>query len=576
MDFFSKRRVGISLVVLFGLSAIAMAADAFPPLVNWPAPATYTPARSAGARALSDITSPLPFIGITPCRQFDIRPATLADNTPMAITLTGAPCGIPASAGAVSLNITVFAISGATGNGVFKVGTANPPATAWINYPPTETQRGNAGALPVNGSGQIWVQVNQGAGSIQLTVDVNGYYAGTPATSTDYFSVINSGTYAIYGETSNTAALAAGVYGLVTGGQANGVFGQTVSTTNGTAGVFGYASSTTGNSIGVGGFNDSVTDGARGVFGFATATTGLTSGVRGHTNSTTSNASGVFGRAQATSGVTYGVQGLTLSSTDGTAGVFGGAASTTGLAIGVLGVSQSTTQGYAVAGSLQNTAGTPVAQGALGAAFGTAGDTTSGAWGVFAIGNLGATGAKHFVEPHPSDPASVIVYSSLEGREVGTYFRGTSQIVNHQAVIEVPEDFRIVTDGDGLTVQLTPVGELATLAVVSQDLNQIVVKASRDVPFHYLVQGVRRAFKDLQPVRIGYEFVPRSPADTMQPYLTEEARRRLIANGTYNADGTVNMETARRLGWTRMWADRKTAARFVVPDLEKVDSAGEK
>ena len=91
------------------------------------------------------------------------------------------------------------------------------------------------------------------------------------------------------------------------------------------------------------------------------------------------------------------------------------------------------------------------------------------------------------------------------------------------------------------------------------DLNQIIVKGSRDVTFHYLVQGVRRAFKDIQPVRIGYEFVPQSPSDTLQPYLTEEARRRLIANGTYNADGTVNMQTAERLGWTKLWADRKAA-----------------
>jgi hypothetical protein len=30
----------------------------------------------------------------------------------------------------------------------------------------------------------------------------------------------------------------------------------------------------------------------------------------------------------------------------------------------------------------------------------------------------------------------------------------------------------------------------------------------------------------------------------------------LISNGTYNADGTVNVETARRLGWDRMWEER--------------------
>lgn len=37
----------------------------------------------------------------------------------------------------------------------------------------------------------------------------------------------------------------------------------------------------------------------------------------------------------------------------------------------------------------------------------------------------------------------------------------------------------------------------------------------------------------------------------------------LISNGTYREDGTVNMETAERMGWTKTWADReaeKTAA----------------
>jgi len=43
----------------------------------------------------------------------------------------------------------------------------------------------------------------------------------------------------------------------------------------------------------------------------------------------------------------------------------------------------------------------------------------------------------------------------------------------------------------------------------------------------------------------------------MPPYLTDEARRRLVANGTYNPDGTVNMETAERIGWTRIWKERE-------------------
>jgi hypothetical protein len=51
------------------------------------------------------------------------------------------------------VNITVFNISGAGSNGVFRAGTVSPPTTAWINYPPTETQRANAGVLPLGAGG---------------------------------------------------------------------------------------------------------------------------------------------------------------------------------------------------------------------------------------------------------------------------------------------------------------------------------------------------------------------------------------------------------------------------------------
>jgi hypothetical protein len=41
----------------------------------------------------------------------------------------------------------------------------------------------------------------------------------------------------------------------------------------------------------------------------------------------------------------------------------------------------------------------------------------------------------------------------------------------------------------------------------------------------------------------------------MPQAFSAEQKRRLIANGTYNPDGTVNRETAARLGWERVWAE---------------------
>ncbi len=151
-----------------------------------------------------------------------------------------------------------------------------------------------------------------------------------------------------------------------------------------------------------------------------------------------------------------------------------------------------------------NSSASRIAEGFLG--------TSSGGtnYGVYAsIGTIGCNGCtKQFVDPHPTDPSKTIHYVSLEGPEAGTYFRGTGRTVLGQAVIEVPDHFRWVTQEEGMTVQLTPVGDLAMMAVISQDLNRIVVRSSKDVRFHYLVQGIRPAHRDFQQVVEGREYAP--------------------------------------------------------------------
>jgi hypothetical protein len=173
-------------------------------------------------------------------------------------------------------------------------------------------------------------------------------------------------------------------------------------------------------------------------------------------------------------------------------------------------------------------------------------------YGVFAQGGFGGTGAKYFVEPHPTDPTKEIRYVCLEGRESGTYFRGSGRIVGGFATIDVPEDFRAVTSDKGLTVQLTPSGDFASLVVKSLGLDRIVVQSNRDVEFFYMVNGVRKAFADHQPVVANVDFVPRSPSDgRLTAGLPAESVRRLKASGILNPDGSINLETAHRLGWDK-------------------------
>ncbi|MBC8647844.1 MAG: hypothetical protein H7X85_11815, partial [Thermoanaerobaculia bacterium] len=83
--------------------------------------------------------------------------------------------------------------------------------------------------------------------------------------------------------------------------------------------------------------------------------------------------------------------------------------------------------------------------------------------------------------------------------------------------------------------------------------------------------GVRRSHKHLTPIGPGTEFMPETPDATMPAYLTDVQKEMLISNGTYREDGTVNMETAKRLGWDKVWEKSKNVAprKEVFPELKR-------
>jgi hypothetical protein len=81
-----------------------------------------------------------------------------------------------------------------------------------------------------------------------------------------------------------------------------------------------------------------------------------------------------------------------------------------------------------------------------------------GAGALHVVGNITATGAKLFVQDHPTDPSLEIRYIALEAGEAGTYARGTATLTNGVAVIDLPEHFALVTGPENLTAQITPRG----------------------------------------------------------------------------------------------------------------------
>jgi hypothetical protein len=194
-----------------------------------------------------------------------------------------------------------------------------------------------------------------------------------------------------------------------------------------------------------------------------------------------------------------------------------------------------------------------LANGYLGLAFGSThfgvvSDGNAQVNGNLAVnGNFSSTN-KFFVEPHPSDASKEIRYVSLEGPHAEVYFRGTAQVARGISRIEIPQDFRFVADAATYSTLVTPVGPMATVSVLSEGPEGVVIQASRDVRVHYVVYAERAAIKNPNPIVDNVDFRPMGDLGVFRG-LPESYRRLLIQNGTLNPDGTVNRETASRLGW---------------------------
>src|SRR5438552_17782151 len=294
------RKASLVASISFFLAGLALCGEAIP---NWAAPATWSPARPHGGLArMGDVTTPLPFVGLAPCRILDtrgngapIQGGIFTGGSDVRNYVIPPICGVPSGVAAVSLNFTV------TGPGQTTAGflTAWPrggvvPTVSILNWDRPQQQIANAAVVPTNGSGSITVNVSA---PTHLIMDINGYYASAPATSSNFFKIVGSGPYAIWGDNTSSASLATGVYGVneAATGVTVGVWGRTKSTTSGAIGTFGDAISTSGVTYGVAGLTGGSTAGAAGVHGEAFPTTGITYGVAGYTRSQDGGSAGVYG-----------------------------------------------------------------------------------------------------------------------------------------------------------------------------------------------------------------------------------------------------------------------------------------
>ncbi|HKD10955.1 MAG TPA: right-handed parallel beta-helix repeat-containing protein, partial [Thermoanaerobaculia bacterium] len=126
--------------------------------------------------------SPVPtqLFTMTPCRIVDTRnPAgplggpALAGGSDRVFVLAG-HCGIPLSAAAVSVNVTITQPT-AAGDLRSYPGGSTRPLVSTINYQPGQTRANNA-VVALGTAGDLAVRCDQGSGTVQLIIDATGYF----------------------------------------------------------------------------------------------------------------------------------------------------------------------------------------------------------------------------------------------------------------------------------------------------------------------------------------------------------------------------------------------------------------
>ena len=227
------KRIVISSALLFVFVVTAAVAqephqEAIP---NWSAPSFWTPVDQeiGDAHLLKEAVfgpgtpaSPLPFIGMPPCRIVDTRLApgpyggpSLAASQSRNFNLVNGPCpGIPGHVGAYSLNITVTNTQGPGFISIYPQDQPPQPLVSTLNYVAGQTVA-NAAVVPAGSGGGVTVVA--GVSGADLIIDINGYYAGAPTVGIENtFLGRNAGNSTMSGEFNTgigTSALASNTAG---------------------------------------------------------------------------------------------------------------------------------------------------------------------------------------------------------------------------------------------------------------------------------------------------------------------------------------------------------------------------
>jgi hypothetical protein len=132
----------------------------------------------AAADAITSLPPPGDFNTVTPCRVVDTRLVGLqTTGSPLTCgrdwdVTVGGICGVPTTAKAVSLNLTVTTTSVQGALKAFASGSP-PPLGGIVNYLKKDTRANNA-IVSLDSAGKMTVQCS--SGTTHVIVDVNGYF----------------------------------------------------------------------------------------------------------------------------------------------------------------------------------------------------------------------------------------------------------------------------------------------------------------------------------------------------------------------------------------------------------------
>ena len=133
------------------------------------------------SRSKSISTVCLAYYTVAPCRVIDTRGPAGAYGAPALASgadrtfVIGGHCGIPVGAKAVSLNVTVTGATNGPGFLTLYPGGTTRPLASTINYAAGATRANNA-ITPLGAAADVAIHCQQGSGTVQGIVDVNGYF----------------------------------------------------------------------------------------------------------------------------------------------------------------------------------------------------------------------------------------------------------------------------------------------------------------------------------------------------------------------------------------------------------------